>query len=138
VAEHPPPLFCRRRVELLQDLEFPAACQRIKATPDGQFIYASGYHPPIVKLYDLANLSLKFDRHLDAEVVDFQVCQAAWPACGTPAACCGINVAHSTPALLPRRTRWPSPGSAPFAPRTQETTQTTRTHAHTHMPRNRC
>lgn len=26
-----------------------------------------------VKLYDLANLSLKFDRHLDAEVVDFQV-----------------------------------------------------------------
>jgi hypothetical protein len=26
-----------------------------------------------VKLYDLNNLSLKFDRHLDAEVVNFQV-----------------------------------------------------------------
>jgi ribosome biogenesis protein ENP2 len=30
-------------------------------------------HHPQVKVYDLANLSLKFDRHLDAEVVDFQV-----------------------------------------------------------------
>jgi ribosome biogenesis protein ENP2 len=26
-----------------------------------------------LKVYDLANLSLKFDRHLDAEVVDFQI-----------------------------------------------------------------
>lgn len=26
-----------------------------------------------VRVYDLANLSLKFERHLDAEVVDFQV-----------------------------------------------------------------
>ena len=26
-----------------------------------------------LKVYDLGNLSLKFDRHLDAEVVDFQI-----------------------------------------------------------------
>jgi hypothetical protein len=26
-----------------------------------------------VKVYDLAQLSLKFERHLDAEIVDFQV-----------------------------------------------------------------
>lgn len=57
----------------MQDFQFPAACTRIKATPDGQYLFATGYHPPIVKCYDLANLSLKFDRHLDAEVVDFQV-----------------------------------------------------------------
>lgn len=29
--------------------------------------------PVQLKVYDLANLALKFDRHLDAEVVDFQV-----------------------------------------------------------------
>lgn len=28
---------------------------------------------PVTQVFDLANLSLKFDRHLDAEVVDFQV-----------------------------------------------------------------
>ncbi|KAF8054988.1 nol10 [Scenedesmus sp. PABB004] len=63
----------RRRLELLQDLQFPSACQRIKITPDQQYIFATGYHPPMVKLYDLHNLSLKFDRHLDAEVVDMVV-----------------------------------------------------------------
>eukprot|EP00879_Flechtneria_rotunda_P018205 GHRR01019095.1.p1 GENE.GHRR01019095.1~~GHRR01019095.1.p1 ORF type:complete len:100 (+),score=27.12 GHRR01019095.1:629-928(+) len=38
----------RRRLELLQDLQFPSSCQRIKITPDQQYIYASGYHPPMV------------------------------------------------------------------------------------------
>jgi ribosome biogenesis protein ENP2 len=38
----------RRRIELIQDFEFPAGCQRIKITPDGQYIFASGYHPPQV------------------------------------------------------------------------------------------
>ena len=38
----------RRRIELIQDFEFPAGCNRIKVTPDGQFIFASGYHPPQV------------------------------------------------------------------------------------------
>lgn len=33
----------------LQDFEFPAGCQRIKVTPDGQYIFASGYHPPQVR-----------------------------------------------------------------------------------------
>jgi ribosome biogenesis protein ENP2 len=94
----------RRRLELLQDFRFQAACQRLKVSPDQQFIFATGYHPPQVgagvhtaplncghqlraglhtfatiattqvKVYDLANLSLKFERHLDAEIIDFQVC----------------------------------------------------------------
>ncbi len=38
----------QRRVELLQDFEFPTACGRIKATPDGQYLFASGLHPPQV------------------------------------------------------------------------------------------
>ncbi|KAF5831192.1 hypothetical protein DUNSADRAFT_13469 [Dunaliella salina] len=63
----------RRRLELLQDFRFNAACQRIKISPDQQYIFASGYHPPQVKVYDLANFSMKFERHLDSEIVDFQV-----------------------------------------------------------------
>ncbi|KAI8105935.1 hypothetical protein M9434_000514 [Picochlorum sp. BPE23] len=63
----------RKRIELIQDFEFPAACQRIKATPDGQYIFATGYHPPRVRVYDLSQLSMKFERYLDSEIVDFQI-----------------------------------------------------------------
>lgn len=63
----------RKRVELIQDFEFPAACQRIKATSDGQYIFATGYHPPRVRVYDLSQLSMKFERYLESEIVDFQI-----------------------------------------------------------------
>jgi ribosome biogenesis protein ENP2 len=63
----------QRRVELIQDFEFPAACQRIKFTNDGQYIFATGYHPPRVRVYDTSQLSMKFERHLDSEIVDFQI-----------------------------------------------------------------
>lgn len=63
----------RRRIELIQDFEFPAACQRIKATADGQYIFATGYHPPRVRVYDVSQLSMKFERHLDSAIVDFQI-----------------------------------------------------------------
>ena len=55
-----------RRVELVQDFEFPAACQRIKVTPDEQYIFASGYHPPQMRCFDVNQLSMKFDRHFDS------------------------------------------------------------------------
>ena len=32
----------------MQDLEFPAACHRLKLTPDGQYLFASGTHAPRV------------------------------------------------------------------------------------------
>lgn len=144
ITHHPccPPAAAR----LPQDFEFPAGCQRIKVTPDGQYIFASGYHPPQVlpglvrmrlcthkrllrragrrtswwlggawwsrppdhrllrccgmssppagrdaghthaprpalpdvravqmRCYDVQQLSMKFDRHLDSEIVDFQI-----------------------------------------------------------------
>ena len=37
-----------RRIELVQDLGFPGACQRLKLSPDGAFLFASGTHPPRV------------------------------------------------------------------------------------------
>lgn len=61
-------------MELIQDLEFPAACHRMKATPDGQFLFATGIHAPRLRVYELGQLSMKFERHFDAEIVDFQVC----------------------------------------------------------------
>ena len=40
-----------RRIELVQDLGFPGACQRLKLSPDGNFLFASGTHPPRVRLH---------------------------------------------------------------------------------------
>ncbi|XP_058084705.1 uncharacterized protein LOC131232471 [Magnolia sinica] len=62
-----------QRVDLIQDLRFETAATKIKATPDGEFIIASGIYPPQVKVYELRELSLKFERHLVSEIVDFQV-----------------------------------------------------------------
>ena len=32
-----------------------------------------GIYPPQVKVYELSQLSMKFERHLDSEIIDFQV-----------------------------------------------------------------
>ncbi|KAM5548387.1 hypothetical protein ABKV19_000017 [Rosa sericea] len=62
-----------QRVDLIQDLRFETATTKIKATPDGEFLIASGIYPPQVKVYELRELSLKFERHLDSEIIDFEV-----------------------------------------------------------------
>lgn len=62
-----------QRVELIQDLRFETATTKIKATPDGEFVIASGIYPPQVKVYELRELSLKFERHLVSEIIDFQI-----------------------------------------------------------------
>ncbi|KAK9740730.1 hypothetical protein RND81_03G056200 [Saponaria officinalis] len=49
----------QQRVELIQDLRFETATTKIRATPDGEFLIASGIYPPQVKVYELRELSLK-------------------------------------------------------------------------------
>ncbi|KAI5583666.1 hypothetical protein BDE02_06G030300 [Populus trichocarpa] len=46
---------------------------RIKATPDGEFLIASGIYPPQIKVYELREFALKFERHFDSEIIDFQI-----------------------------------------------------------------
>lgn len=63
----------RRRVELLQDFHFPAASQRVRMSRDGHYVVATGVYPPTVKVFDVRDLSIKFERRLDAEVVQLEV-----------------------------------------------------------------
>lgn len=63
----------RRRVELLQDFHFPGSSQRVRMSMDGNFIVATGIYPPSVKVFDVRDLSLKFERRLDAEVVQLEI-----------------------------------------------------------------
>ncbi|XP_021571947.1 nucleolar protein 10 isoform X5 [Carlito syrichta] len=62
----------RRRIELIQDFEMPTVCTTIKVSKDGQYILATGTYKPRIRCYDTYQLSLKFERCLDSEVVTFE------------------------------------------------------------------
>ncbi|XP_058779910.1 uncharacterized protein LOC131653671 [Vicia villosa] len=70
---HRPVKSYTQNVQLIEDLRFTTATTKIKATPDGEFVIASGIYPPQVKVYEVRELGLKFERHLDSEIIDFQV-----------------------------------------------------------------
>lgn len=63
----------QRRLQLLQDFNFPTAAQKIQISKDGQYLGVIGHYPPQVKMFDLSQLSQKFERHLDSEILDFEV-----------------------------------------------------------------
>ena len=99
----------------MQDLKFETATTRIKSTPDGEYLIASGkfsfyfvflvknvlwcafftdallnesgIYPPQVKVYELGQLALKFERHLDSEIVDFEVTSLLRWACVLSRSC---------------------------------------------------
>lgn len=60
-------------IELIQHFEFPEASNRVKTTRDGSHVVATGTYKPQMRVWDLNQLSLKFERHSDAENVDFLV-----------------------------------------------------------------
>ncbi|XP_013133465.1 PREDICTED: nucleolar protein 10 [Papilio polytes] len=63
----------RRRIELIQEFDMPGVSTSIRASADGQYIMATGIYKPRIKCYDVNNLSLKFERCLDSEVVTFEI-----------------------------------------------------------------
>ncbi|KAJ7637141.1 NUC153 and WD40 repeat-containing nucleolar rRNA processing-related protein [Roridomyces roridus] len=65
-------------IELIQGFEFPEASNRIKTTRDGQFAIATGTYKPQMRVWDLTQLTLKFERHSDAENVDFVMLSDDW------------------------------------------------------------
>lgn len=66
-------------LELIQHFEFPEASNRIRTTRDGHHAIATGTYKPQIRVWDLDQLSLKFERHSDAENVDFIVSESSTP-----------------------------------------------------------
>ncbi|OCF71502.1 ribosome biogenesis protein ENP2 [Kwoniella mangroviensis CBS 8886] len=65
-------------LELIQDFTFPGSAIRIKTTEDGQHAIATGTYKPMIKVWDLENLTVKFERVTDAENVDFVILSSDW------------------------------------------------------------
>jgi ribosome biogenesis protein ENP2 len=60
-------------IELIQGFEFPEASNRVRTTRDGTHVVATGTYKPQMRVWDLNQLSMKFERHSDSENVDFVV-----------------------------------------------------------------
>lgn len=65
-------------IDLIQSFEFPEASNRIRTTRDGHHAMATGTYKPQIHVYDLDQLSIKFERHTDAENVDFLILSDDW------------------------------------------------------------
>eukprot|EP01135_Chromosphaera_perkinsii_P005224 Nk52_evm7s326 gene=Nk52_evmTU7s326 len=61
------------RIELIQDFNMPESSTRIKESRNGEYIMATGVYKPRVKCFQTSELSLKFERYLDTETVQFEV-----------------------------------------------------------------
>lgn len=61
------------QLELIQDFAFPESAIKIRTTPDGHHAIGTGAYKPMMKVWDLDMLSVKFERVTDAENVDFVV-----------------------------------------------------------------
>ncbi|KAG2198085.1 WD40-repeat-containing domain protein [Mucor mucedo] len=68
----------RTRVELIQDFEFPEASNRLKTTRDGKFVVATGTYKPQMRVFEFADMSMKFERHTDAETLNFEILSDDW------------------------------------------------------------
>ncbi len=73
----PSPLGARR-IELIQDFEFPVQTQRLKVTGDGETYVGVGTYKPRVRVWDVNELSLKFERHIDCEAVQLVCLEEDW------------------------------------------------------------
>ncbi|KAH9962179.1 WD40-repeat-containing domain protein [Russula dissimulans] len=65
-------------IELIQHFEFPEASNRVKSTRDGHHVIATGTYKPQIRVWDLDQLALKFERHADIENVDFIILSNDW------------------------------------------------------------
>ncbi|EDV23405.1 uncharacterized protein TRIADDRAFT_50484 [Trichoplax adhaerens] len=63
----------QRRIELIQDFTMPGVSHRIKVSRDGQYILATGTYQPRVRCYDVSQLSLKFERCMNSQVIQFDL-----------------------------------------------------------------
>uniref|UniRef100_A0A915I7K5 NUC153 domain-containing protein n=1 Tax=Romanomermis culicivorax TaxID=13658 RepID=A0A915I7K5_ROMCU len=60
-------LDLRRRIELIQDFDMPDCSNCITTSKNRDYVFVCGTYKPRVKCYDVNNLSMKFERCMDAE-----------------------------------------------------------------------
>ena len=62
-----------KRIEMIQDFEFPVACTHLRLTPDQKFIIGCGTYKPRFRVWELGQAGMKFERHREQETVALEV-----------------------------------------------------------------
>lgn len=68
----------KKRIDIIQDFEFKVASARVKVSPNGRNIVASGIYGPEVRIFDAFEMGMKCSRGLNCEVVDFLYLSDDW------------------------------------------------------------
>ncbi|KAL7301440.1 hypothetical protein TKK_0005881 [Trichogramma kaykai] len=63
----------QNQIRLIQELDMPDVTTNIKISNDERYIFACGTYKPRMKCFDVHQLSMKFERCFDSEVVAFEV-----------------------------------------------------------------
>jgi ribosome biogenesis protein ENP2 len=63
----------QRRIDFIQEFNFPISSNKVEISNDGEYIFASGIYGPQMKIFSTSDLSLKCMRGFDSEIVDFTV-----------------------------------------------------------------
>ena len=58
----------RNRIDLIQDLEFRVVANRIRISPDQNYIVSLGGYPPRIKIFETRELAMNVERRIVAEV----------------------------------------------------------------------
>ena len=67
-----------QRLNLIQDFEFPQSCLSLRQSYDQKFIIATGIYKPQLRIFDLEEMTLKFDRHLTTEPISMELLAQDW------------------------------------------------------------
>lgn len=51
----------------MQDFDFPTAANTLRVSPDGRYVIGCGTYKPQLKVFELDQLAMKLERHMDAE-----------------------------------------------------------------------
>jgi ribosome biogenesis protein ENP2 len=62
----------RHRVDLIQDFDMPSSSIKMRQSNDGRYILVAGSYHPRVRVYDVDQLAMKFERYIDAEPIDIR------------------------------------------------------------------
>jgi ribosome biogenesis protein ENP2 len=60
----------RRRIELIQDFQMPSSSSKVVQSADGRYIFVGGTYPPRIRCYDVHDLTMKFERYCNSDIVD--------------------------------------------------------------------
>lgn len=63
---------------MIQDYEFPQTTLRLQCTRDGRHVMATGVYKPQIRVFELSEMSMKFERHTDCDNVAFEMVSSDW------------------------------------------------------------